>query len=135
MKEKVEYKGQNCYIPTSGLCFIECINYFTNKDYTEEFRDFIRNEKYLSDVMICARIQPFCKKNGMNIGCFDGKRINLRKLTERKISLFSYNFHFCFLRKSNTISFNQAIEELKVNFIVIDFIISDKHVKSFVKYY
>ena len=48
MKEIVEYHGQNCYIPTSGLCFIKCINYFKNKDYTEEFRDFIKNEKYRS---------------------------------------------------------------------------------------
>ena len=33
----VEYIGNNCYIPTSGNCFIKCINYFTKKDYTEEF--------------------------------------------------------------------------------------------------
>ena len=25
----VEYIGNNCYIPTSGNCFIKCINYFT----------------------------------------------------------------------------------------------------------
>ena len=29
MQEIVEYHGQNCYIPTSGMCFIKCINYFT----------------------------------------------------------------------------------------------------------
>ena len=50
-------------IPTSGMCFINCFNYFLNKDYTDEFRDFIRSEKYRSGVMTCARIQPFCKKN------------------------------------------------------------------------
>ena len=38
----VEYIGNNCYIPTSGNCFIKCINYFTKKDYTEEFLTFIR---------------------------------------------------------------------------------------------
>ena len=27
----VEYLGQNCYIPTSGMYFIKCINYFTKK--------------------------------------------------------------------------------------------------------
>ena len=31
MQEIVEYHGQNCYIPTSGMCFIECINRFTKK--------------------------------------------------------------------------------------------------------
>ena len=25
MQEIVEYHGQNCYIPTSGMCFIKCI--------------------------------------------------------------------------------------------------------------
>ena len=29
MPEIVEYHGQNCYIPTSGKCFIKSINYFT----------------------------------------------------------------------------------------------------------
>ena len=42
MQEIVEFHGQNCYLPTSGMCFINCINYFTKKDYTEEFLTFIR---------------------------------------------------------------------------------------------
>ena len=46
MQEFVEYHGENCYIPTSGMCFIKCINYFTKKDYTEKFLTFIRTEKY-----------------------------------------------------------------------------------------
>ena len=44
-QETVEYLGQNCYIPTSGMCFIKCINYFTREDYTEEFLTFIRSEQ------------------------------------------------------------------------------------------
>ena len=35
MQEIVEYHGQNCYVPTSGVCFVKCINYFSKKDYTE----------------------------------------------------------------------------------------------------
>ena len=46
MKEIVEQYGQNVYIPASGMCFINCINIFTNRDYTEDFRDFNKNEKY-----------------------------------------------------------------------------------------
>ena len=46
MKEFVEYYGQNCYFPASGKCFIKFITDFSEKDYTEEFRDFIRSEKY-----------------------------------------------------------------------------------------
>ena len=43
------------------MCSIKCINYFTKQDYTEEFRVFIRNEKYRSGVKTSARIEPFCK--------------------------------------------------------------------------
>ena len=116
-QEIVEYLRQNCYIPTSGMCFIKCRNYFAKKDYTEDFLTFIRTEQRRSSVMTSARIQPFCKKYNINIGCFDGTRINPRNLIQRDISLFIYNNHFCLIWKSNGISFNQAIRELKDNFI------------------
>ena len=134
MQEIVEYHGQNCYIPTSGMCFIKCINYFTKKDYTEEFLTFIRSEQRRSNVMTSARIQPFCKKHNINIGCFDGTRINPRNLTQKNISLFIYKNHFCLIWKSDGISFETAITELKDNFKVVDNVISDKYVEGFIKY-
>ena len=66
--------------------------------------------------------------------CFDGTRINPRNITQRNTALFIYNNHFCLIRKSNSISFSQAIEELKNDFKVVDNVISDKHGKSFIKY-
>ena len=45
MQQIVEYHEQKVYIPTSGMCFIKCINYFTKKDYTEEFLTFFRTEE------------------------------------------------------------------------------------------
>ena len=134
MQEIVEYHGQNCYIPTSGMCFIKCINYFTKKDYTEEFLTFVRTEQRRSNVMKSARFQPFCKSYNINLGCFDGTRINPRNLTKRDIPLFVYNNHFCLIWKSDGVSFNQAIKELKDNFKVVDNVISDKHVENFIKY-
>ena len=135
LQEIVEYHGLNCYIPTSGMCFIKCVNYFTKKDYTEEFLTFIRTEQRRSNVMTIARIQPFCKKYNINIGCFDGTSINPRNLTQRGTSLFIYNNQFCLIWKSKGISFNQVIEnELKPNFKVVVNVISDKHDKSFIKY-
>ena len=86
--------------------------------------------------MTSARIQPFCRKYNINIGCFDGMRINPRKLTQRNISLFIYNDHFCSIRKSNGIGFNQGIEdESKPNFKVVDNVVSDKLIKNFLRYY
>ena len=35
--EITKYYGRNCYITTSGHCFIKCLFHFTGKDYTEEF--------------------------------------------------------------------------------------------------
>ena len=48
--------------------------------------------------------------------------------------MFIYNDHYCIIWKSNDISFNQAIEELKLNFKIVDNVISDKHVINFIKY-
>ena len=56
----VEYTGNNCYIPTSGNCFIKCNNDFTEKDYTEEFLTFFRSEQRRSSVRTSVRNQPFC---------------------------------------------------------------------------
>ena len=135
MQEFVEYHGQNCCIPTSGMCFIECFKYFSKNDFREEFLTFIRTEQRRSKVMTSARVQPFCRKYNINIGCFDATRINPGNVTQRDTALKINIHHFCLIWKSNGISFNQVIEdELKPIFKVVDNVISDKHVKSFIKY-
>ena len=120
-------------LPTSGVSFIECITYFTDKDYTVDFQDLIRNEKYRSGVRTSARIQPFCRKSNINIGCFNGKKITPRTITQRIIATKIPNNHFCSIWKSDDISLPQAVKELKLSFKVIDNIISNKHVESFIK--
>ena len=42
--------------------FINCIIYFSFKDYTEKIRDFLLKEKFRSGLMTSARNQPVCKK-------------------------------------------------------------------------
>ena len=96
MQETVEYRGQNCSTPTSGMCYIKCINYFTKKDSTEEFSTFIRSQQKRSNVMTSARIQPFCRKCDIDIGCFDGTRINPRNLTN-KTPIKIHQNHFCLI--------------------------------------
>ena len=131
----VEHIGNNCYSPTSGNCFIKCMKYFTKKDYTQEILTFIRTEQRRSNVMTSARIQPFCRKYNINIGYNVGFRVYPRNIIQRDIALKIHNIHFCLIWKSNNISFNQVIEsELKPNFKVVDNVISDKHVKSYIKY-
>ena len=83
--------------------------------------------------MTSARLQPICRKYNINIGCFDGMRLNPRNKTQRNTALKIHVNHFCLIWKSEGISFDKAINEIKDNFKVVDSLISDKHVKSFVK--
>ena len=49
--------------------------------------------------------------------------------------MFIRNNHFCSIWKSNSVRFNQLIEnELKPNFKIVNNVISVKHVKSYMKY-
>ncbi|ESO97180.1 hypothetical protein LOTGIDRAFT_174565 [Lottia gigantea] len=43
LKKINEYKGENCYIPSDGYCFIKCVNHFMNKDLIKEFQDFVNS--------------------------------------------------------------------------------------------
>ena len=80
-------------------------------------------------------VNQFVKSTiSIKCGCFEGKKSNPRNITEKNISLFTSNNHFCLIWESNTIIFNQAIEELKLNFKVVDNVISDKHIKSPIKF-
>ena len=55
-------------------------------------------------------------------------------MTERNTSLVLCNNHSCLIWKSNGISFFQAIKELKQNSRIVDNVLYDKHVKSYVKH-
>ena len=66
--ENIEYRGNNCFIPTNGYCFVRCINFITGQDYKQQYQDFIRNEKRRSNIMTKARVQPFCRANNINLG-------------------------------------------------------------------
>ena len=78
-------------------------------------------------------MQPFCRKHIIDIGCFNGTEKTSRTMTQRNRSLFIYSNPFCLIWKSNGISFIQATKELKQYFKVVDNVVSDKHVESFIK--
>ena len=64
----IEYRGNNCYIPAKGYCFVKCINCLTGQDYKQQYLNFIQNESRRSNIMTKARIQPFCKAKNINLG-------------------------------------------------------------------
>ena len=91
-------------------------------------------KKRRSNIMTKARIQPFCRANNINLGYFDGDGVFPRSVTNRDSALFFYNSHFCLIWKSQGVSFNQAINELKNNFKKVDNYITDENVNSHFKY-
>ena len=94
--EIIEYKGNICFIPTKGYCFVKWVNFLTGRDYKEQYLDFIRNEKRRSNIMTKARIQPFCRANNNNLGYFDGYGVFPRSVTNRDSALFLCKNHFLF---------------------------------------
>ena len=58
----VEYRGNNCFVPTKRFCFVKCINYLTGQGYEQQYLDFIRNEKRRSNIMTMARFNLFVEQ-------------------------------------------------------------------------
>ena len=81
-----------------------------------------------------ARIQPCLGKLGIDLGYYNGDRVYPRTVTNRESALFLYNNHFCLIWKSQGVSFNQAIQELKDNFKMVQNYITKENVESFFKY-
>ena len=84
--------------------------------------------------MTKARIQPFCRANNINLGYYNDDRVFPRSVTNRDSALYFFNNHFCVIWKSENVSFNQAIQELKDNFKLVDNYITEENVKSHFKY-
>ena len=57
----LEYEGENCYIPSGNGCFLKCINYIFDKDFSTEYFEFIQSYKRRTNVMTQCRIPEFCK--------------------------------------------------------------------------
>ena len=80
--------------------------------------------------MTKARIQPFCRANKFNLGYYDGERVFPRSVTDRNNALSLFNNHFCLIWKSEGISSNQTIKELKDHFKIVENFITEENVKS-----
>ena len=84
--------------------------------------------------MTMARIQPFCRSNIINLGYYNIDRVFPRTVTNRDSALYLYNNHFRLIWKSEGVSFNQAINELKANFKIVENYITEEIVTSHFKY-
>ena len=41
----VEYRGNLCYIPEENECFRKCLEFIYKKDFSQQYREFIKNRK------------------------------------------------------------------------------------------
>ena len=117
LKKIVEYRGVLCYIPEENECFRKCLEFTYKKDFTEKYHDFIKNSKTTKNIMTSAKIQPFCKKYGINFGVYNinQQEILPRCVTERRLCLIIHENHFCVIWKTKKTSFTDAIKELEDN--------------------
>ena len=84
--------------------------------------------------MTMASIQPCLKKLGIVLGYYNGERVYPRTVTNKDSALFPYHNLFCLIWKSEGVSFNQAIRELKDNCKIVDNFITGENVNSHFKY-
>ena len=132
--EIIEYRRNNCFIPTKVFCFVKCINILTGQDYKKQYLEFIRKEKSRSNIMTTARIQPFCRDSNFNLRYYNEDRAFPRSVTNRDSALFLFNIHFCLIWESEGVSFIRAIKELKDTFKIVDNFITEENVNSHFKY-
>ena len=92
-------------------------------------------KKKRTNIMTMARTQPFCKANNIDLGYYNNNnRVYPSSVTNRNSALYLYNNHFCLIWKSQGVSFNQAIQELKINFKRVDNYITEENVNSHFTY-
>ena len=84
--------------------------------------------------MTKARIQPFYRANNINLGYYDSERVFPRSFTKRNTAPFLYNILFRLVWKSEGVSSNEAIKELKDNFKIVDKFITEENVNSHFEY-
>ena len=106
----------------------------TGQAYKQEYLEFIRIEQRRCNIMTKARIQPFCRANNIKLGYYNDDRVFPRSVTNRDSALYFFNNHFCLRWKSENVSFEQAIKELKDNFKLVDNYITDENVNSYFEY-
>ena len=101
----------------------------TGREYIEDFLYFIREGKRRSKVVTQAKIQPFCKKHIIYIGCFDGPKGNPTINTERNKPINPHKNNFNLKWKSQGGGFKNSMKEFNLNFKIVDNCIFDKHDK------
>ena len=133
----LEYEGENCYIPSGNGCFLKCINYIFNKDFSKEYFEFIKSYKRRSNVMTRCRIPEFCSRFKIDIGIYDPKikKIVPRNVKGRNVCVHIHKNHYCVIWKKNRKhSLLNGVEEIDKNFKYVKNKINEDNLKKRIRY-
>ena len=54
-KKIVEYRGNLCYIPEENECFRKCLEYIYKKDFSQQYREFIKESQRNKNIKTSAK--------------------------------------------------------------------------------
>ena len=132
-----EYNGENCYIPSGNGCFLKCINYIFDKDFSIEYFEFIKSYKRRQNVMSRCRIPEFCKRYKIDIGIYDlnSKRILPWTVKQKNICVHIHrNHYFVIWKKNRKDSLLNGVNEIDKNFKYIKNKINKDNLKQRIRY-
>ena len=132
-----EYEGENCYIPSGNGCFLKCINYIFNRDFSTEYFEFIQSYKRRTNVMTRCRIPEFCNRYKIDIGVYDlnNQRILPRTVKRRDICVHIHKNHYCVIWKKNRKdSLLNGVKEVDENFRYVKNKLNEDNLKQRIRY-
>ena len=115
----LEYEGKSCYIPSGNGCFLKCINYLFDKDFSIEYFEFLKSYKRRPNVMARCRIPEFCKRYKIDIGIYDlnSERILPWTVKQKNFCVHIHKNHYCIIWKKNRKdSLLNGVQEIESNF-------------------
>ena len=128
-----EYEGNNCYIPSGNGCFLKCINYIFDRDFSMEYFEFIKSYKRRPNVMSRCRIPESCNRYKKDIGIYDlnKQRILPRTVKQRDKCVHIHKNHYCVIWKKNRReSLLKGVDEIDKNFKYVKNIINENNLKQ-----
>ena len=133
----LEYEGENCYIPSGNGCFLQCINFIFEKDFSTEYFEFIQSYKRRTNVMTRCGIPEFCTRYKIDIGIYDlnRKRMLPRTVKQKNICVYIHKNHYCVIWKKNRKdSLLNGVNDIERNFKYVKNKINENNLKQRIRY-
>ena len=107
---------------------------YIQKDFSQQYHEFVKESRRNKNIMTSAKIQPFCKKHNIKLGVYNPNQQEKlpRSVTERRVCLFFHKNHFCVVWKTKKKTFTDAFREFENKFEYESHHISDNILKQVV---